>query len=161
MGRATVKVVNTPMGGSTGINITVTSTGATGSTSQGTTTPPGQVVTGTLTDDQSGATINFAQSFGAELGLTVGAKVNYQTVTAGGQVIANVVELVHRGEITTVNSTDDGGMLLDKATKTPMPFAQQYASEMGIAVGSKVNYERIVDPVSGNLTAVALSVVNA
>lgn len=144
----------------TGITSTVSATGATGSTVQGITTPPGEVLTGTLQDIQTGANVNFAQSLGAELGLIVGAKVNYNTVTVGGQVIANSVGLTHRGEIISVNPTNDGGMLLDKATNAPMGFQQQYSNESGLTQGTKVNYQRVIDPVTGAYTAVALVIVN-
>jgi hypothetical protein len=143
--------------GTTGVGITVTSTGATGSSTQGITTPTaGQVLTGTLIDDASNTQVNFAQSLGAELGIQNGSKVDYTTVNTATGPIANVVKLVHRGVITVINPTNDGGTLTDRASNTPMPFQQQYVSESGIAIGSKVNFERVVDPVSGNFTAVAL-----
>jgi hypothetical protein len=157
MGKAIVKTVSTPMGGTTGVTTTVATTGATGNSVQGITTPAGQVVTGTL--DDNGTIINFAQSLGAEIGIQVGSKVNYTTVTVNGQPFANVVSLVHRGEITAVNSTNDGGTLTDKASNLPMPFQQQYASQSGLAVGTKVNFERVVDSSTGAFTAVVLEVV--
>jgi hypothetical protein len=145
---------------STGVNTTVVATGATGSSTQGMTNPPGQVLTGTLIDNQSGNTIPFMQSFGAEMGITVDSKVNYQTATVGGQLVANVLTLTHRGEIATMNTTDDGGTLLDRATGQTISFAQVGASESGLAKGAKVNFERIIDPTSGQFVAVALTVVN-
>jgi hypothetical protein len=158
MAKGTIKGITTQMGGTTGIGITVQQTGATGSTQQGITSPPGQVVQGTLTDDTSGAQIPFSISFGAELGIVVGAKVEYYTVSAGGQTTANVIKLAHRGEIVSINATNDGGQVLDKATNTQIPFAQTSANAT-LAQGTKVNFERIVDPNSGNITAVALIVV--
>jgi len=160
MGRALVKSTSNPGGGSTGVSTTVTSTGATGSTTQGITSPPGQVVTGTLEDVQSGATINFSQAFGAELGIEVGSKVQYQTASIGGQTVANVVTLSHRGEIVSVNTTNNGGVVLDKATKSNISFAQTGVAESGITAGTKVNYERIINPNTGLVTAVALIVIN-
>lgn len=149
------------MGGGTGVGVTVSATGATGSTSQGITTPPGQVLTGTIQDIQTNTVINFSQAFGAEIGLQVGSKVNYTTVTCGGQTVANVLKLLHKGEIVTINATDDGGTLLNKASGLTIPFAQSCVAASGILVGSKVNFESIVDPVSGQITAVALEVINA
>lgn len=144
----------------TGITSTVSATGAIGSTVQGITSPAGQVLTGTLLDTQTNTTINFAQSLGAEIGIQVNSKVDYQTVTVNGQVIANVIRLAHRGEIVSINATNDGGILLDKATGAQMPFQQQYANESGLAQGVKVNFERVIDPVTGASTAVALVIVN-
>ena len=145
---------------STGVSTTVAVTGAQGNSTQGVTTPtPGQVLTGTLVDDASNAQVNFAQSLGAELGIQNGSKVDYATVNTSTGPIANVVKLVNRGVITSINTTNDGGMLTDKATNTPMPFQQQYVAESQLVIGSKVNFERVVDPVSGNFTAVALVIV--
>jgi hypothetical protein len=158
MGKGIVRTVNNPAGGSTGIGITVSSTGATGSSSQPITNPPGQVLSGTITDS-TGNPVNFSQSFGAELGIQVNSKVNFTTVTVAGQVIANSVKLVHRGEVLTVNATNDGGTIQDIATGGPIPFAQVYVAESGITQGTKVNYLKIIDPNSGNVTAVALEVV--
>lgn len=160
MARGKVITSSNPTAGTTTVNTTVTATNATGTTTQGITSPPGQVLTGTLQDLQTNEIINFAQSFGAELGIVVGSKVSYSTVTVNGAVIANIVELSHRGEINSINITDDGGMLLDKASKTIIPFAQQGAAESGIIVGAHVNFDRIIDPTTGNVTAVALTVVN-
>lgn len=159
MGKALIKSTSTSTGGTTGVTTTVASTGATGSTPQGITNPPGQVVSGTLEDVQSGAVINYSQAFGAELGIAVGVKVNYQTVTIGGQTVANVVTLAHRGEVTSINSTNDGGTLTDKATKASIPFAQVGVAESGIVAGTKVNFEKIVNPLTGAVTAVALNVI--
>jgi len=159
MGKALVKSTSTSTGGTTGVTTTVASTGAAGSTPQGITNPPGQVVTGTLEDVQSGAVINYSQAFGAELGIAVGVKVNYQTVIIGGQTVANVLTLAHRGVIATINTTNDGGTLTEKATGATIPFAQVGVTESGILAGSKVNYERIVNPLTGAVTAVALNVV--
>jgi hypothetical protein len=161
MARALVKSLGNSGTGTTVIGVTVGSTGATGSTTQGITNPPGQVITGTLQDLQSGATINFSQAFGAEIGITLGAKVEYFTANVGGQTIANVVRLAHHGEIVSINTTDDGGTLLDKASGQTIPFAQVGAAESGLAQGTKVNFERIIDPNSGTITAVALIAVNA
>ena len=156
MGRAVVRSATTPMGSGTGINVTVVATGATGSTSQGTTNPPGQTVVGIIQDLQTNAEYQFTQAFGAELGIAVGVKVEYNTVTVGGVVYANSLRLVHRGEILTINATDDGGTLLNKANGQTIPFAQTYASESGLAQGVKVNFVLIVDPNTGQTTAVSL-----
>src|SRR5580693_3746943 len=97
---------------STGVSTTVAVTGAQGNSTQGVTTPtPGQVLTGTLVDDASNAQVNFAQSLGAELGIQNGSKVDYATVNTSTGPIANVVKLVNRGVITSINTTNDGGML--------------------------------------------------
>lgn len=158
MAKGTIRGITTQMGGTTGIGITVQQTGATGSTQQGITSPPGLVLQGTLQDDATGTQIPFSISFGAELGIIVGAKVDYQTVSAGGQTTANVIKLAHRGEIVSVNATNDGGTLIDRATNMQIPFAQTTANAT-LSQGTKVNFERIIDPNSGNITAVALIVV--
>ena len=158
MARAIIKTVNIPSGGTTGVSTTVSVTGASSSTVQGITNPPGQVVTGTLQDLQSGAIYNFMQPFGAEVGIQVGVKVHYTTVNGGGQVVANSLKLIHRGEIADVNSTDDGGTLIDKATGAIIPFAQVYATESGLSKGAKVNFQRIIDPKTAQITAVSLEV---
>jgi hypothetical protein len=160
MAKGMIKTTSNAGGGTTGVTTTVGATGASGNSSQGITSPPGQAVTGTLQDVATGAIYNFSQSFGAELGIVVGAKVDYQFATIGGQQVANCIRLAHRGEITTINATDDGGTLLDKATGLTIPFAQIGANESGLAQGTKVNFERIIDPTSGQFTAVALLVVN-
>lgn len=158
MGRGKITGVNNSTS-TTGVTTTVSATGSSGTGSQVMTTPAGQVLTGTLVDNQSGATVNFEQSLGAEIGIAVDAKVQYQTVTVGGQVIANVVKLVHRGEIVSVNTTNNGGILLDKASNTNIIFQQQYCNESGIAAGVKVNFERVINSATGAFTAVALEVV--
>lgn len=157
MGKGIVKGINTPLGGTTGVTTTVQLTGASGSTSQGVTNPPGQVVTGTLEDIQSSQTYNFIQPFGAEIGLAVGSKVKYDTVTVNGQTVAVSLVLVHRGEVDTVNANNDGGSLIDKSNGQTIPFAQPYCSELGIQKGTKVNFQIVVNPNTGGITAVSLT----
>lgn len=162
MARGTIKTTTTGNagGGTTNVSITVSATGATGSTTQGMTTPPGQVMSGTL-QDEGGTVYPFSQSFGAELGLQVGLKVNYQLATCNGQTMANCVRLIGRGVIASIFPATDpsgnDGTLTDKATGQIMNFAQVCAAST-LAVGTKVNFERIINPLNGQLTAVALEV---
>ncbi|HTB06815.1 MAG TPA: hypothetical protein VK806_07660 [Bacteroidia bacterium] len=136
-------------------------------TSQGSSNPPGQIMTGTIQDSTNAQLIvNFAQAYGAALGLDTNVKVNYVTVTVGGQVIANSVRLLQRGEIMSINDDDTTGTLLDKATGNTIPFAQTYANEMGLTgptvsggKGTMVHFETIVDPNTAQLTAVALEII--
>lgn len=163
MARGTIKTAGpgTSGGGTTSVGITVSATGANGSTTQGITNPPGQVMQGTLQDDQSGTVYPFAQSFGAELGLQVGLKVNYQVCNCNGQTMACSVRLISRGVIASINPATDptgcDGTLTDKATGLAMPFAQQCAAAT-LSVGTKVNFEKIINPLTGQFTAVALEV---
>lgn len=157
MGRGLVRSIGTSMGGSTGVSTTVSATGATGSTTQGMTNPPGLVVTGTLEDIQSNQTYNFIQPFGAEIGLAVGSKVKYDAVTASGQTVAVSLVLVHRGEVDTVGPNGDAGTLIDKSNGQNIPFVQPYCAELGLQKGTKVNFQIIVNPNTGAITAVSLT----
>lgn len=127
------------------------------------TTPVGSVISGQITDSQSGEVINFSQTFGAEIGLENGVKVTYDIVTVDGiGKVANCVKLLERGEIQTINATNDGGTLLDKATKAIIPFSQLYCKESGFVIpsqgkpGSTVSFERIIDPLTATYIAVCL-----
>lgn len=133
-----------------------------GTTKYDGTTPVGAIVVGQITDSQSGAVIDFQQPFGAEIGLVDGAKVNYNVVTVNGKQVANYVKLLERGVIETINATNDGGTLKDRATKTIIPFNQLYCSESGFIApsqgikGSNVSFERVIDPLTAGYVAVCL-----
>ena len=89
-------------------------------------------------------------------------KVSYEFVTINGKNIANSVKLLERGVIQTINTTNDGGTLLDKATNLVIPFAQTYCKESGFVAptqggkGSVVSFERIIDPKTASFIAVCL-----
>ena len=129
MAKGTVKGINTGMqGGTSTVGVTVTQSGGSqvGPTGFGqpSSNPPGQIMIGTIEDASNPQlSVNFSQAFGAELGLVAGVKVNYNTVTVGGQVIANCVRLLQRGEILTINADDTTGTLKDRALGTTIPFA--------------------------------------
>jgi hypothetical protein len=170
MAKGIVKGINTGMQGSTtSVGITTTpSVGGGGSSSinQPSSNPPGQIMTGTIEDAANPQlNISFSQAYGAEMGLAANVKVNYVTVTVGGQLIANTVRLLQRGEIMSINADDTTGTLLDRSNGNTIPFAQTYANEMGLVArsgnikGSMVHFETIVDPTTGQLTAVALEIV--
>lgn len=163
MGKGIVKGIGsstTPV--KTVITVEYDSTKVTDTTSYEGTNPVGSIVTGQITDSQSGADINFAQPFGAEIGLVDGVKVSYNTVTVNGQVMANCVKLLERGVIQTINSTNDGGTLLDRATKQIITFSQLYCAESGFVAavqgkgGSLVSFERVIDPKTAAYIAVCL-----
>jgi hypothetical protein len=100
------------------------------------------------------------------MGIAVGVKVMYNTVNTSGGVVANMVRLLEKGEILTINQDDTTGTLVDKASGSIIPFAMEFATETGLTPragqtkGTMVHFETIVDPNSGNITAVALEVAN-
>ena len=152
----------TPTPVKTVITVEYDTTKNTDTTSYEATTPVGNVVTGQITDSQSGADVNFEQMLGIEIGLENGVKVSYNVVTVNGQQIANCVKLLERGVIQTIKATNDGGTLLDKATKQIIPFAQLYCAESGFVApsqgvkGSLVSFERIINPKTASYVAVCL-----
>jgi hypothetical protein len=157
MGKGIIKGV----GGSTTPVRTVITTeydglNPTTSTDGKSTTPPGGVVKGTITDSQSGASIPFEQPFGMEIGLQDGLKVNYNTVVVNGVTIANCVRFIEKGIVDSVNQTNDGGTIKDKASQSVIPFSQLYVSESGIKVGVPVTYDRVIDPVTAAYVAVCV-----
>jgi hypothetical protein len=110
--------------------------------------------------------IPFIQAFGTQLGLGLNLKVNYETITINGITIANGVKLVNRGEIVSLNTNNDGGTLMDRASQAVIPFYQPYANEMGLvaavqggANGTMVNFDVVTDTRSGTPVAVALVIV--
>jgi hypothetical protein len=139
--------------------VTTTTTSATAGSSYNGTTPIGSIVSGTVTDVSSNQTFPFVQPYGAELGLFDGAKVNYTAVSVNGVMTANNVVLVERGVIQTINQTNDGGTLLDKASNTSLPFAHPYCKESQLVVGSVVTFERVIDPNTAINTATALQFI--
>ena len=164
MAKGTVKGIptTTPTPVKTSITVEYDTVKNTDTTSYEGTTPVGSVITGQITDSQTGADIDFQQAFGVEIGLANGLKVSYEVVTVNGKTIANSVKLLERGVIQTINSTNDGGTLLDKATNMVIPFAQTYCKESGFVApsqgvkGSVVSFERIIDPKTASFIAVCL-----
>jgi|GEM_PF-1747679 hypothetical protein len=186
MGKAIVKSTNQQQNGSSSVSTTLTVSGSSGPVIVGPTTspqpvagsggfgtnpPPTQTVTGVLQDADTGAFINFIQPFGIQLGIAVGVKVNYATVTISGQPIANSLRLLQRGEIMSIDTSGDAnndsvGTLLDKATGNVIPFAMPYCQESGLipavpggAKGTMVHFETVIDPNTALLTAVALEII--
>lgn len=168
MAKGTVKGIptTTPTPVKTVITTEYDTTKNTDTTSYDATTPVGNSVKGQITDSQTGADINFVQSLGMEIGLENGVKVSYNVVTVNGAQIANCVKLLERGVIQTINATNDGGTLLDKATKKVIPFAQEYCAESGFVApsqgipGSLVSFERIINPKTASYVAVCLELKN-
>jgi len=167
MAKGTIKTTGSQQTGITGVGITLTPPGGgppvgSGGFGQGTGTPAGLTLTGTLQDDATGAIVNFIQPFGIELGLAVGCKVVYYTASNG---TANSVRLLHKGEIQTINPTNDGGTLLDKATGNTIDFAMALCQESGLVPagagvkGTRVHFETIFSPYNANPTAVALEIM--
>jgi hypothetical protein len=164
MGKGKVIGINTgQQGGTTGISTTVTPPGGGGlggSFTQPSSTPPGTVMIGTIQDAANPQlNVTFTQPFGAELGLVIGAKVNYQTVTINGQLLANSVRLLQRGEVLTLDPDDNGGTLLDKANGVNMQFCMVNTQESGIVVGSKVHFETVISPLTALPVAVAIELI--
>ncbi len=128
--------------------------------------PVGQVLTGTI-QDIADPTLeyNFEQPLGTELGIVVGLKVNYNTVVVNGKTVVNMIRLIEKGMIESINATNDGGVLLDRSTKLSIPFAHMYCKESGIVApvqggkGSVVSFERVVDPKTAAVTATALELI--
>jgi len=164
MAKGTVKGIptTTPTPVKTSITVEYDTAKNTGATSYEAATPVGSVVKGQITDSQTKLDIDFEQSFGIEIGLANGLEVSYEVVTINGKTIANSVKLLERGEIQTINATNDGGTLLDKATNVVIPFAQTYCKESGFVIpsqgvkGSIVSFERIIDPKTASFIAVCL-----
>jgi hypothetical protein len=163
MGKGIVKTTGIPSG--TTVQTTVTTVVATGATATSAsqydgTDPAGQVITGTLDDNSNPAvTYNFMQPYGAELGLAVGVKVNFNFITVNGQPIATTVTLLEKGVIESINATNDGGTLKDRALKTSIPFAQLYCKETLLVVGSVVSYDKVIDPNTAGVVATALVLI--
>lgn len=163
MGKGIIKTTGIPSG--TTVQTTVTTVVATGATATSAsqyngTNPAGQVITGTLDDNSNPViTYNFIQPYGAELGLSVGAKVNFDFVTVNGQPVATTVKLLEKGVIESINATNDGGTLKDRALKTSIPFAQPYCKETLLVVGSIVNYVTVIDPNTAAVVATALELI--
>src|SRR5579885_752058 len=134
MARGTVRTTNSNQTGNVGVGTTLNQPSGSQvgpiTTKQPAGTPLGVTLTGTLTDNANpqGTPINFIQPFGIELGIVVGVKVLYNTVTVNGQVIANCVRLLQRGEILTINPTDDSGLLLDHSSGSTIPYYMAYCN---------------------------------
>jgi hypothetical protein len=161
MGKGVIKTSGIPTSSSPG------SAPGAGGTSPFPTNFNGPYIVGTIQDIQNPQlVVNFFQAYGLQMGLNVGEKVNYSTMTVNGQQLAGSVSLVERGEIMSIDSSDDGvGTLLDRATNTVIPFCQVNPVEMGLVAatptskGTRVNFEVVTDAKSGQQIAVALFVI--
>jgi hypothetical protein len=165
MGKGIVKGIGgTPTPVKTIITVEYDQTTVTNDSNYNGTNPVGESLMGKITDSQTGLDVDFVQAFGAELGLVDGVKVTYSVITIAGKPVATSVKLIERGIIETINATNDGGTLMDKATRVSMPFSQLYCKELGIVApspgvrGSTVTFERILDPKTAKFIAVALDV---
>lgn len=166
MGKGIVKGISTGGGVKPVKTTTIIDSGSGTNPSRDTTydasDPVGMVMEGII--DDNGVDVNFQQPFGAELGLEVGSKVNFNYVNIGGRNVANCVRLVERGIIETVNATDDGGTLYDRGLRRSIPFLHPFCkasliqAPVGGGKGSVVTFERIVDPRTAVVTATALEV---
>ena len=109
--------------------------------------------------------IEFFQPYGTELGIEVGSKVQYNTILLNGKPVINMVRLVEKGAIETLNANNDGGTLMDKGTKKSIPFSHMYCRETGLVApggstkGSTVSFERVIDPTTGEITATAIELI--
>jgi hypothetical protein len=171
MGKAIVKGILTgQQGGSSGVSTVVTPPGGSALNPVGITqpssVPPGTTMSGVIQDIATQQTYSFTQPFGAELGLVVGAKVNYTTVNISGNNVANSLRLLQRGEILTINADDASGTLLDHANGSTIPWAMVYAAETGLVAqvpgaskGTMVHFEIVFSPITGQPTAVSLEIV--
>jgi hypothetical protein len=148
MGRAIIKNIDNSSSNGAAGSVASPTGGASG----------GTLMTGTLTDVASKQDFRFEQPLGSEEGIMVGSKVSYNTVTAGGAVVANSVKLLEKGIIQSLNTTDDGGTMLDKGSGATIPFLQNYCNATGLIVGSIVDFETVNDPTLGE-TAVALVLI--
>jgi hypothetical protein len=166
-------IIKSTMGGTTKpVRLTTTVTTDSGSASSDsqfdTMSAPGNLLTGVITDNSTGKDIQFEQFYGAELGLnTVGLKVTFNTIDVNGTIIANAVKPLEKGIVETLNSTNDGGTLKDRATGLRIPFYQAHCKETGLvpstpgAKGSVVTYEKVIDPKTGEIVATCLEIRNS
>jgi hypothetical protein len=157
MGKAIIR--NIDNSGSGGTPVPSPTGGATG----------GDVMTGTLQDSQTNQEFRFEQPLGSEEGLAVGSNVDYYTVSVNGLVVSNCVrpqkgvldlvgDILPVGIIQTVNSTDDGGTLLNQIIGGVIPFKQNYCAASGLVEGALVNFLTVNDP-AGGPTGIALLIV--
>jgi len=167
MAKGIIKIGGNPTGPSvkTSISVTVDTNTATADTMYIGTNPVGDVVKGILNDVNDLKTdIDFVQPYGMELGLIAGMKVNYTPLNVNGRIIATSVHLLEKGVVETINATNDGGTLTDRASGKSIPFVHYFCKESGILApsagnkGSVVSFERIIDPKTATYVATALEV---
>ncbi|MEO6884295.1 MAG: hypothetical protein ABI199_09760 [Bacteroidia bacterium] len=131
---------------------------------KGTITKMGPQPSGKLTcvgsiQDESGTVVPFQQDYAVALGLAVGSRVSYETITtpATGK-LANSLTPLEKGKILTVNTDNQTGTLSDNASGNEIPFDQSYLKESGISVGSIVKYETVDIPAGGGVPAQTIAV---
>ncbi len=126
--------------------------------------PLGVTVTGTILPDGSTSTYNFTQPYGIELGVVVGAKMDFETMQdpATGATVAIDLRPVEKGIIQTINAPVNGivtGTLQQVSSTNILQFVEVYNPQSGLAQGIKVSFETIVDPNTAQTVAVSLNVV--
>ncbi len=115
-------------------------------------------VTGVVIDTATKVEYPFEQPLGEQLGLEVNSIVQFTTVNVSGTAMAVSLDPIEKATIETIDFNTGTGTLKDKVG-TIIPFQQNYAQEMGLAVGNVVKFAPVM--VSGINTATALKLPNA